>query len=69
MDADEKSIPLDDEIKSEIEIIIYINRFSLLNDILDAQLSSRCLSIDSPSSKCWLILTYPKQHEPSLDIW
>ena len=37
--------------------------------ILGAQLSSRCLSIEGSSSKCWSILTYPKRHEPSLDIW
>ncbi|XP_029169100.1 uncharacterized protein LOC114939039 isoform X1 [Nylanderia fulva] len=36
---------------------------------IGAQLSSRCLSIDGSSSKCWSILTYPKRHEPSLDIW
>ena len=37
--------------------------------VLGAQLSSRCLSIDGSSSKCWSISTYPKRHEPSLDIW
>jgi len=37
--------------------------------VLGAQLSSRYLSIDGSSSKCWSILTYPKRHEPSLDIW
>ena len=37
--------------------------------VLGAQLSSRCLSIDGSRSKCWLILTYPKRPEPSLDIW
>ena len=25
--------------------------------------------IDGSSSKSWSILTYPKRHEPSLDIW
>ena len=34
-----------------------------------AQLSSRCLSIDGSSNKCGSILTYPKRHELSLDIW
>ena len=37
--------------------------------LLGVQLSFRCLSTDSSCSKCWSILTYPKRHEPSLDIW
>ena len=37
--------------------------------LLGAQPSSRCLWIDGSSSKCWSILTYPKLHESSLDIW
>ena len=38
-------------------------------ELLGAQLSSHCLSKDGSSSKCWSIFTYPKRHEPSLDIW
>ena len=41
------------------------NTFEFL--LLGAQLSSRCLSIDGSSSKCWSILTYPKRHEPSFE--
>ena len=37
--------------------------------LLGAQLSSRFLWTDGSISKCRSILTYPKRHEPSLDIW
>ena len=50
-------------------IIICIVNYELLQTVLGAQPSSRCLSIDVSSSKCWSILTYPKRHEPSLDMW
>ena len=41
----------------------------LIRVLLGAQLSSRCLWIDGSSSKFWSILTYPKRHESSLDIF
>ena len=42
--------------------------YPYLKNILGAQLSYHCLSIDGSSRKCWSILTYPKRHESSLDI-
>ena len=51
-----------------IEVDYQVN-FFFLRLLLGEQLSSRCLSIDGSSSKCWSILTHPKRREPSLDIW
>ena len=60
----EKSISNDSQLLEPL--IKSIKEAIYLIQVLGAQLSSRCLSIDGSSSKCRPILTYTKRHSPDI---